>query len=99
MSKNYISIIDDEGNNYFGILADENAQTIFILDPVRLVTNVVDGSVSLIPIPLFFPEFLSKDNKYNAWYFNRNKAKFIASHEMQYNEEFIESYESGRKLK
>jgi len=63
MSNTYVTIIDNTGRNILGVLADETAETVDILNPVMITVQPQNGQFQVQLIPLFLAEFIASDEK------------------------------------
>jgi len=63
MSNIYVTIIDNTGRNILGILSNETADTIDILNPVMITVQPQNGQFQVQLIPLFLAEFIASDEK------------------------------------
>jgi len=63
MSNTYVTIIDNTGRNILGVLANETAETVDILNPVMITVQPQNGQFQVQLIPLFLAEFIASDEK------------------------------------
>ena len=63
MSNIYVTIIDNTGRNILGILSNETADTIDILNPVMITVQPQNCKFQVQLIPLFLAEFIASDEK------------------------------------
>jgi hypothetical protein len=92
----YITILDNSGAIYFGVLENESATSFSIKNPATIICGLDEksGKLEINVYPVFLRELLSEKSKKDgiSMVYSKDNIKFHSHGDFEINEQILEHY-------
>lgn len=95
-STDYITILDNNGAIYFGVLENESATSFLIKNPATIICGLDEksGQLEINVYPVFLRELLSEKSKKDgiSMVYAKENIKFHSSADFEINDQILKHY-------